>query len=70
MNTYESLETLYTTLEKIFGPDKAKTSTSKILFIVIDEIQQEGLPLTDSNLEERISKFINDFEEVSKHQVA
>lgn len=70
MNTYESFENLYKTLEKVFGPIEAKSIASKILYIVLDDLQEESLPVSQMNLEERITKYISDFEEVSRNHVA
>ncbi len=66
MTNIPGFEELYKILEKIFGPIKAKSSISKIIFIVIDDLIEEGLPITDSNIQERLLIFINDFEEASK----
>ncbi len=66
MTNIPRFEDLYKILEKIFGPIKAKSSISKIIFIVIHDLIEEGLPITDSNIQERLLIFINDFEEASK----
>jgi hypothetical protein len=70
MNTYQSIEKLFAALEKNFEKEEAKVLTSKIINIAIYEIQDDGSIVSDSTLSEKILKYANDFEEVSRSSVA
>lgn len=70
MNSAESIEILYKSINKIMGPIEAKKTVTRVLFIVIDDLQEEGLPVTEALISERIAKYANDFYEVTQNEVA
>lgn len=70
MNSIESIEILYKSINKIMGPVPAKKTVTRVLFIVIDDLQEEGLPVTEVLISERIAKYAKDFYEVTRNEVA
>ncbi len=71
MNTANSLASLYQIFSQLVGPIEAKESVSTAIFLVITQIQDEGLEVTAELIESRIFRYAQDFIEVAeKNKVA
>jgi hypothetical protein len=68
MDSGKSLETLYNIILKIKGPIEAKNFLADVLFSAIDELQEEGLVVTQKALDKKLSEVANDFLEASKNK--
>jgi hypothetical protein len=70
MNSGKSLEILYTLLEKKFGSQGARNSIQTIVACAIGEIQDEGLPINEENINHKLSKCVADYQFAMKSEVA
>jgi hypothetical protein len=70
MTTSKSIKTLYDIFEKMYGASNAGSSVSVILTSAIGDIQDDGLPVTEEAISQRLSQYAQDFLEASKSQVA
>lgn len=66
----KSIVSLYKSLVRIVGHLEAKNTITDALFIALDDLHTEGLPITEENINKRLQKFAEDFEETSKTDVA
>lgn len=62
----ESIETLYQIIDKAEGPKEAKQLIEACLSNIIDDLQQENLPVTGEEIEKRLAKLAEDFIYASK----
>lgn len=70
MKATKSIETLYNVLLSHFGPIEAKNTVSDILYNLIDDLQESGLPVTEAAIEEKLAEKANDYLVASKNRVA
>lgn len=70
MEASKSIASLYKILSKVTGPLEAKNTIADTLFIVLDDLHTEGLPITEENINLKLQKFAKDFEEASKSDIA
>lgn len=68
MNSSKSIETLYRIIYKLKGPIAAKQFISETLYGIIDDIQQEGLEVSEMSIDEKLSRIATDFLEASQKQ--
>ena len=66
MKTAESLAALYKIINKLNGPIAAKESISAAVYLIICDLQQEGLEVTPEQIEKRLSDYAQDFIEVDQ----
>lgn len=66
MNTIKSMADLINIISKVATPVEAKELITNIIFNAISEIQEEGLFVTEKELQKRINSSLNDFLEVAK----
>jgi hypothetical protein len=66
MKSSQSLETLYKIVNKIKGPIEAKNFLADVLFSAVDELQEEGLEITQEAIDKKLAEVAKDFLEVSK----
>ena len=52
------------------GPVEAKNFVSEILFNAISELQEEQKPISEEEIEKKLSKKVQDYQQASKAQVA
>lgn len=52
------------------GPIEAKNAATDALYLAIERIRDDGLPVTAEELDKRLGKFADDFIEATKNQVA
>lgn len=61
MNAAESMATLHEILEKYLGPDEAKKSVTAIVYNVFNQLQEEGLPVTEQTITEHLAKYAEEY---------
>ena len=61
MNTTKNMAELYNLFSKITGNSEARKLISGIVYNAIADIQDEGIEVTDKELERRINIQINDY---------
>ena len=66
MSTMKSIAELYKLFERLKGPTEARELVVAIIHNNIADIQDEGLLMTDEELEKRIQNHVNDYLEVAK----
>lgn len=66
MTSSESLVKLYQLFSKLQGPTEARDFVSTVVFLVINDIQEEGLELTPEIFNQKVSNHVNDYLEVAK----
>jgi hypothetical protein len=70
MNTGKSLVTLYQILDKKLGASEARMTVTAILGNVIADLQDEGLPVTETAIDSRLAKAAEDYIQATKSYVA
>jgi hypothetical protein len=70
MNSNKSIEIIYETIRIKFGKIRAKSAVKAMLGNVIDDLETEGLEVSESNISERLEKYAHDFLEATKSDVA
>ncbi len=70
MNSSKHIEILYHLINKHMGPVEAKNFVSEILFNAISELQEEQKPISEEEIEKKLSKKVQDYQHASKAQVA
>jgi hypothetical protein len=70
MEAAKSIVSLFKIVEEISGSTEAKNTVSDTLFIVIDNLLSEGLPITEENINSKLQKYAEEFAEASKSDVA
>jgi hypothetical protein len=69
-STSKHIETLYRILNQHMDSVEAKTVVSEILYNAISELQEEGRPISEEEIELKLSKKVKDYHQASKTQVA
>ena len=67
MKTIKSMAELFNIFSKLTNPIEAKELITTIVFNAISEIQEDGLAMTEKELEKRINDKLNDYLEVAKN---
>ncbi len=70
MNTSKHIETLYHIINQHMGPIEAKNFVSEILFNAISELQEEQKPISEEEIEKKLSKKVQDYQQAAKTHVA
>ena len=70
MNSNKSVEIIYGTIKAKYGKTMAKSAVKAIVGNILDDLETEGLEISEKNISERLKKYAQDFEEVSKSDVA
>lgn len=70
MNSSKSITTMYQILEKELGNIEAREGVTNMLFNVIGRLQDYGQQITEENLSRELSRYVNDYIEVSNCDVA
>ncbi len=70
MEASKSIVSLYNILSKVSTQLDVKNTIADTIFIVLDDLANEGLPVTEENVNARLKKFADDFTEASKTDVA
>lgn len=70
MKSTHSIQELYKNLNHHFGPNEARELTSVILANVIGRLQDEGIQVTEENIEAGITQAAEDYKNKSKTEVA
>ena len=65
MRTSQDMGDLYRIIDELAGSTQAKEALVTMLYNVVTELQEDGLAVTNDNLEERIHNYVKDFKEVS-----
>jgi hypothetical protein len=70
MNATKSIVTLYKLIGKMANPIEAKNAVTDALFIILSNLEEEGLSISEELIDERFSNYVDDFTQVSKSEVA
>lgn len=70
MNSSKSIESLYTTIKNQFGKVQAKQTVKAVISNIIDDLEEEGLEVSEKNISDRLEEQANDFVKASKNHVA
>lgn len=70
MKAEESLALIYKIFESEFGPYEARKSVSLIVSVVIGDIQDQKLPMTEELIIQGLEKYVEDFKLASKKSIA
>ena len=70
MNSLKPIETLYSIIQKRFGEREARSAVLSMVGIILYDLQEEGLPISEENLSEKLEKYVEDFVQASKSDVA
>jgi hypothetical protein len=70
MNTSKALAQMYKLIEEKEGPVLARESLSSIIYIILEEIQNEGLEVSDELLEKKIEAEAINISKAAKRDVA
>lgn len=64
------IESFYIIIEKIMGPTLAKQTTTDALYIVLSEMQQQGISITAHEISKRMQIYANDFMKAAEDVIA
>lgn len=71
MKAATSLTSLYNIILKIAGPVEAKNAVSTATYLVLAQLQEDGLEITQENIDLKLELYVEDFIQVaSKTNVA
>ncbi len=70
MTSAKSIEQLYQIIKSKYGKVKAKNAVKAILSNILDDLENEGLEVSEKNISTRLGLKAKDFEDVLKNQVA
>ncbi len=70
MNSNKSIEEIYRMIKSKYGKIKAKGAVKSMLGNILDDLETEGLEVSEKNISDRLNKYVRDFEEASKADVA
>jgi hypothetical protein len=70
MKTSEYLEILYKIIDQHMGPIEAKNFVSEVIFNIISELQEEHKTITAQEIDSRLSKKVNEYQQAAKSNVA
>jgi hypothetical protein len=70
MNSNKSTEIIYGIIKAKYGKTRAKSSMKAILGNILDDLETEGLEVSEKNISERLQKYAQDFAEATKLDVA
>jgi hypothetical protein len=70
MNSLKPIETLYSIIQNRFGDREARSAVLSMVGIILYDLQEEGLPISEENLSEKLEKYVEDFVQASKSDVA
>lgn len=71
MKAATSLTSLYNIILKIAGPVEAKNAVSTATYLVLAELQEDGIEISQENIDLKLELYVEDFIQVaSKTNVA
>jgi hypothetical protein len=70
MNSLKAIETLYSIIQNRFGDREERSAVLSMVGIILYDLQEEGLPISEENLSEKLEKYVDDFVQASKSDVA
>lgn len=70
MNNHRSIECLYQLIRSKYGKIRARKAVTAILSNILDELEEEGLEVTESNIASRLSEVAKDIDQAIKTEVA
>ena len=70
MTSAKSIEQLYQIIKSKYGKVKAKNAVKAILSNILDDLENEGLEVSEKNISSRLELKAKDFEDVLRNQVA
>jgi hypothetical protein len=70
MNSNKCIESIYGMIKAKYGKSRAKSAVKSMLGNILDDLETEGLEVSEKNISERLKKYADDFAEASKADVA
>ena len=70
MDSNKSIEIIYGEIKSKYGKIRAKSAMKAMLGNILDDLETEGLEVSEKNISERLQKYAQDFAEASKLDVA
>jgi hypothetical protein len=70
MKTEKSVEVLYQTMKSKFGRSEARQTVSAVLGNILDDIEEEGIVVSEEEVSRRLAKVTQEFVEAAKADVA
>ncbi len=70
MNSVKAIETLYSIIQKKYGDKEARSAVVSMIGNILHDLNEEGFPISEENLSERLGKYVDDFLQASKSDVA
>jgi hypothetical protein len=70
MNSNETLEQLYKLIRAKHGKNEAISTVKAIIGNVLDDLETEGIEVSANNIAQSLQKYLKDFQEASKSEVA
>jgi hypothetical protein len=70
VNSQKSLEIIYGMIKSKYGKIRAKSALKAIIGNVLDDLESEGISVSEENISQRLEKYVQDFAEASKSDVA
>lgn len=70
MKTEKSVEVLYHTMKSKFGRSEARQTVSAVLGNILDDLEEEGIEVSEEEVSKRLAKVAEDFVEAAKADVA
>ncbi len=71
MSPAKSIEELYNIINRVSGPKQARLAAVTALSNILRDLQEQNLPITEENINQKLDEYCKDFVEVSKkNQVA
>jgi len=70
MTSLKSIEILYNIINLKHGNLQAKSGICAMLRNILDDLESEGVEISEKNISERLQKYTQDFAEATKSDVA
>jgi hypothetical protein len=70
MNSDETIEKLYMLIRSKYGTKEAKSTIKAIIGNILDDLETEEMDVSSENISKCLQKYLEDFQEASKSEVA
>ena len=70
MTNEKSIEVLYKIIKAKLGRNQAKATVRALLSNILDDLEDEGLEVTEKNIADRLQEKVKDFADATKTEVA
>ncbi len=70
MNSNKLIEILYSTVSNKLGHIQARTAVLSAIGNILHDLKDENLEISEKNISEKLHKYVQDFQEATKSDVA